>query len=312
MADETTSDALGRPAAATVLAAGTVLWRPGPGGPEVALVHRPKYDDWSLPKGKVDPGEHLAQTAVRETAEETGFLGVLGRFLGDVRYAVPGADGPVPKLVSYWAMAAPDGLFVPSAEVDELRWLSPETCLDALSRPADRGPVQALLAAPVKTTTVLLIRHGHAGTRASWPGPDDLRPLNALGRREAAALARVLPAFGPVAVASAGPARCVQTVDPLAAALGLTVESAPELSEAAYAADPEAAAGKVRALAGAGRPVAVCSQGGVIPGLLQALRDSRTGGSRTRSARKGSTWVLSFADGRLAAADYLPDVFPSA
>ncbi|MGH3744010.1 MAG: NUDIX hydrolase [Mycobacteriales bacterium] len=302
----------GAPGARTVLAAGTVLWRRGPSGPEIAVVHRPKYDDWSLPKGKVDPGEHPALTAVRETAEESGFHGALGRFLGQVRYGVRADAGTVPKIVSYWAMEASAGAFVPNAEVDRLRWLAAEDCLAVLSRPDDRAPVFELLAVPAAATTVLLVRHGHAGRRSSWPGPDDLRPLNLLGRREAAAIAAVLPAYGPVAVSAAEPLRCRQTVAPLAGALGVVVDAAPDLSESAYARHPDRAVARIRALAAAGRPVAVCSQGGVIPGLLRSLRDRHTRGRRTRAARKGSVWVLSFADGRLAAADYLPDVFPAA
>lgn len=299
-------------APATVLAAGTVLWRPGRGGPEIAVVHRPKYDDWSLPKGKVDPGEHPAVTAVRETREETGFRGSLGRFLGDVRYGVRGEAGLVPKVVSYWAMEAVAGDFLPNAEVDRLQWMAAEEGLAVLSRPDDRAPVRELLAAPLAATTVLLVRHGHAGSRSSWPGPDDLRPLNLLGHREAVALAAVLPAYGPVAVTAAEPVRCRQTVVPLAEALGVVVDSAPALSEQAYAHDPERTLAALRALAGAERPVAVCSQGGVIPGLVRSLRDRHTRGSRSRASRKGSVWVLSFADGRLVATDYLRDTFPVA
>jgi len=296
----------------TVLAAGTVLWRSGATGPEIAVVHRPRYDDWSLPKGKVDAGEHPAVTAVRETAEEAGYEGALGRFLGEVRYDVAGELGPVPKVVSYWAMEALGGTFTPNDEVDRLRWLSAENTLDALSRPDDRAPVRALLAAPASTTTVLLVRHGHAGSRASWQGPDDLRPLNALGRREAAAIAAVLPMYGPVAVVAAAPLRCVQTVAPLARAIGVAVEPAPDLSESAYHEHAERAVAYLGTLVAADRPVAVCSQGGVIPALLDSLWESDTSGPQGRPSHKGSVWVLSFAAGRLVAADYLRNLFPVA
>lgn len=296
----------------TVLAAGTVLWRSGPAGPQIAVVHRPKYDDWSLPKGKVDPGEHLAVTAVRETAEESGFAGALGRFLGEVRYDVQGEAGPVPKVVSYWAMEAHTGAFAPNAEVDRLRWLPSEEAIDALSRPVDRAPVDALLAAPLATTSVLLVRHGHAGSRTSWHGPDDLRPLSPLGHQEAAAIAAVLPAYGPVAVAAAAPLRCMQTVAPLATAIGVAVDAASDLTESAYGEHPERAVARIRALAAAGRSVVVCSQGGVIPGVIRLLRDADTRGPRSEAARKGSVWVLSFADDRLVAADYVPDLLPVA
>lgn len=294
----------------TVLAAGTVLWRTGPTGLEIALVHRPKYDDWSLPKGKAEAREHLAVTAVRETAEETGFRGVLGRFLGELHYDVPSEAGPIPKAVSYWAMEARGGSFTENTEVDRLRWVPAADAHDALTRADDRAPVQELLAAPASTTTVLLVRHGDAGSRASWQGPDDLRPLNAVGERQAAAIAAVVPMYGPVQVAAAQPLRCVQTVAPLAQVIGVAVDPAPGLSESTYEGDPGPATAYLGTLVDAGRPVAVCSQGGVIPGLLDSFWDSATRGPRTRVARKGSVWVLSFATGRLVAADYLQDLLP--
>lgn len=290
----------------TILAAGTVLWRPGCAEPEIALVHRPRYDDWSLPKGKVDPGEHLLTTAVRETFEETGFAGDLGAFLGEVRYDTDAG----PKVVSYWAMRASDGTFTAGAEVDALRWLPGTEALGALSRPADRAPVAALLGSPLPTTTVLLVRHGHAGSRAEWDGPDGLRPLNELGRREAAVIAAALPAYRPASVWSAGLVRCTQTVRPLADALGLPVQVLPAVSDAAWAAEPDRAVAAVCALAGSGRPVVVCSQGGAIPGLLDALADERTSGRRHDVPRKGSVWALSFAAGRLTAADYREALWP--
>jgi 8-oxo-dGTP pyrophosphatase MutT (NUDIX family) len=113
-----------------------VLWRRGSrdGAVEVAVVHRPKYDDWTLPKGKLDPGETPVQAALREVAEETGHRAVLGEPLGDVRYEVNGR----PKVVDYWAMEAADGNFVPHAEVDDIRWLPVTSAAQFLSYDLDR------------------------------------------------------------------------------------------------------------------------------------------------------------------------------
>ncbi|HEY4420564.1 MAG TPA: NUDIX hydrolase, partial [Pseudonocardia sp.] len=102
---------------ADVLAAGAVLWRPGIRGTELGLVHRPRYDDWTFPKGKLDAGETMPFAAVREVAEETGQRVRLGPALGDVHYSV--AEGE--KLVRYWGAEARGGEFVPGAETDELR-----------------------------------------------------------------------------------------------------------------------------------------------------------------------------------------------
>lgn len=118
-----------------VRAAGGVLWRPGRDGDvEVALVHRPKYDDWTLPKGKLDAGEGWLDAAVREVAEETGHSVEVGDALGDITYRVAGGD----KRVRYWAMRAAGGAFTPTSEVDALRWLPASQARWALTYDRDR------------------------------------------------------------------------------------------------------------------------------------------------------------------------------
>jgi 8-oxo-dGTP diphosphatase len=106
----------------------------------VLLVHRPKYDDWSLPKGKLDPGETFAQAALREVWEETGVRCELEGELPEVRYSVRGR----PKVVRYWLMRVVDDLgFEPNAEVDEVRWVSPEEAVEVLTYDRDKGVVAA-------------------------------------------------------------------------------------------------------------------------------------------------------------------------
>ncbi|MFI8325937.1 NUDIX hydrolase [Streptomyces sp. NPDC085529] len=131
-------------AAPPVLAAGCVLWRPAAGDGraiEIALVHRPKYDDWSHPKGKRKRGESAEACALREVLEETGHHCELGPRLPTVRYAVDGR----PKEVAYWAARALDGTFVPGPEVDRLRWLPPAEARTRLTQPRDRALLEALL-----------------------------------------------------------------------------------------------------------------------------------------------------------------------
>ncbi|MET7456611.1 NUDIX hydrolase [Streptomyces sp. NPDC005574] len=130
----------------TVQAAGCVLWRRSPVGGrlEVCLVHRPKYDDWSHPKGKLKPGEEPLAGALRETAEETGYTAVPGTRLPTVRYV---ADGR-PKQVRYWAAEAASGGFTPNDEVDRVLWLSPTAARDRLTQPRDRALVDDLLQIP--------------------------------------------------------------------------------------------------------------------------------------------------------------------
>ncbi|MFJ8147318.1 NUDIX hydrolase [Streptomyces sp. NPDC096094] len=135
----------------TVRAAGCVLWRRSPvdGELELCLVHRPKYDDWSHPKGKLKPGEDPLAGALREVAEETGYAAAPGAELPTVRYL---ADGR-PKEVRYWAAAATTGAFAPSDEVDRILWLAPAAARARLTQPRDRTLVDALLAThPLGTT----------------------------------------------------------------------------------------------------------------------------------------------------------------
>ncbi|MFC4000597.1 NUDIX domain-containing protein [Prauserella oleivorans] len=302
---------------AVTLAAGAVLWRPaGSGELEIAVVHRPRYDDWSLPKGKLDPGETPPVAAVRELEEETGFDAVLGRFLKRVEYPL----GTGRKTVDYFSARAGEGRFRPNEEVDELRWCSPAEAAGIVSYDTDRDVLRAFTELPADLTSVLLVRHGKAGKREEWAGDDDLRPLSDAGARQAQALRRLLWTFRPTRVLSAPLLRCVQTVQGLADDLGLEVVQEPMLSEKSYRSDPEGGRKRFLEIAAEGGTPVVCSQGGVIPGILSDLaeRERLTLASTTSggvAAKKGSVWQLSFATGegtpRLVAANYLPSALPT-
>ncbi|GAA2487833.1 NUDIX domain-containing protein [Nocardia seriolae] len=295
------------PVKANILAAGAVLWRPVPGSAdgslEIALVHRPKYDDWSLPKGKLDPGETPVITTVREVAEETGLNTRLGRYLGDVTYPVTGHRKL--KRVDYWAARILDGTFEANTEVDVLDWCPLDRVMDALSYPMDRTIVRNFLRQPADTAHLLLVRHGKAGRSDRGAADDDARPLEKAGRAQARALVPNLLAFGASEILSAPPARCVQTVTPLAEKLGVTVELEPLLSESGYAAAPDAARKRARDLVSADSVRVICSQGKVIPDLLQWWAAEDGISLPPARNRKGSAWVLSFHEGRLIAADHL-------
>jgi phosphohistidine phosphatase SixA/8-oxo-dGTP pyrophosphatase MutT (NUDIX family) len=288
----------------TVLAAGGVLWRRTDSQLQVALVHRPKYGDWSLPKGKLDPGEAAVVGAVREVHEETGFAGVPGRRLGESRYRVLHRGRDVEKTVQWWAIRAGEGEFVPDAEVDALRWLPLASAMARVSSGYDAGPLRAFAEHPPETTTVLLVRHGSAGSRESWEGADEQRPLDERGRQQARAAVDVLAAYGPERVLSAPLVRCTETVRPLADRLGLPVEAAPAAAESENLAGAKLLVDLLQDLSSAGRPVVVCSQGGVIPDAVSALAGA-AGIPVEARARKGSLWALTFTSSGLVDADHL-------
>nr|ABP46693.1 NUDIX hydrolase [Mycolicibacterium gilvum PYR-GCK] len=292
----------------SIMAAGAVLWRPqdGTDAPEIAIIHRPRYDDWSLPKGKVDPGETDTVATVREIGEETGFRSHLGRRLPTVTYPVDGAV----KKVRYWAARAVGGEFVPNDEVDEMKWLPADRAIAELGYPHDRKVVRRFLKLPADTKTVLIVRHGTAGDKKRYRGDDRKRPLDKHGRAQAESLVGQLLAFGAAELFAADRVRCRQTLEPLAEELGVSIAGEPTLTEEAYAEDRKAARARILDIAEtAGTPV-ICSQGKVIPDLI-AWWCERDGVRADKSRnRKGSTWVLSLAEGRLVAADHLSSALP--
>jgi 8-oxo-(d)GTP phosphatase len=298
-----------------IFAAGAVLWRPGDessgSGPLVAVVHRPRYDDWSLPKGKVEPGETEPVTAVREVEEETGYISELGRRLATVSYPVehrsrPGGDIEIgTKRVRYWTARAIGGEFAPNSEVDQLSWLPVKEAMTRLQYPYDRKVLRRFVKHPADTRTLMIVRHGSAGTKARYKGDDAKRPLDKRGRAQAESLVGQLLAFGATSVHAAPRVRCFQTVEPLAEELGVTITDEPTLTEEAYADDRRAARHRMLEIAKCdGRPV-ICTQGRVIPDLVAWWCD-RDGVRPDKSRnRKGSTWVLSFAGDKLVAADHI-------
>jgi phosphohistidine phosphatase SixA/8-oxo-dGTP pyrophosphatase MutT (NUDIX family) len=276
------------------------VWRSDGPSLLVALVHRPRYDDWSLPKGKLEPGEHPLINSVREVAEETGSLVEVGRRLISVEYEFSESV----KRVHYWAMRHVGGNHTPSKEVDEVRWLPADEASCLLSYDVDRDVLADFARYPAVTTTVLLIRHAKAGKRSAFAGVDQLRPLDKIGRRQARDAVALLTAFGPQRILAADRVRCEQTVEPLATRLALPIVSAPEFSDEAYAEHPQAAVRSLTALLNGPDASVVCSQGVAIPGLLQALEVPRGRHSGPYSCRKGSVWALTWAAGADIKADY--------
>jgi 8-oxo-(d)GTP phosphatase len=289
-----------------VRAAGAVLYRPAADGIEICLVHRPRYDDWALPKGKLDDGEHPLAGAVREVAEETGCAARPELRLPTVAYDLP--DG-TPKTVDYWLMRMDEaGPVQDTDEVDELAWLSPAEAAGRLSYDDERAVLAHLAGLPPVTDVVALVRHAHAGERKGWSGNDALRPVDEQGRGEAELIATALTPLRPRRLFAATPLRCKQTLEPLAAALG----GMPIVQDGAFAEPPDADQAPAKAKlaaqrlldlrAAAGTPV-VCSQGKIIPHLLAALRDEED--PVPYRTPKGSGWLLTWAGDRLLDASRL-------
>lgn len=298
--------------ARTTLAAGAVLWRgelTDPDSIRVACIHRPHYDDWSLAKGKVDPGESLIAAATREIEEETGYRVRLGKLIGKTVYPVKNTT----KVVYYWTGEVIGGQFQPNDEVDELRWLSVAAAKELLSYNLDRE----VLAKAAKRfqkpadARVLYVRHAHAHDREKWSGDDNLRPLDKKGRRQSEMLVPLLVPFAPTRIFSALPDRCQATVAPLADELGLDVHLDERFGDSAWIENMVDAQRAFMDVVAQGGVSVVCAQGDVIPGMVAWLSAQGTLPIDTDiHAKKGSTWVLSFCDGQLSGADYIPTALP--
>ena len=280
-----------------IRAAGCVLWRPGARGPEVALVHRSRYGDWTLPKGKCEPGEHALETAVREVAEETGVVVVLGRRLRSTRYR----RGERPKVVGYWAArpaaAGPLAGFVPNNEVDRLDWLPVPAARARLSYAHDADVLDAFVSGPVDTIACILLRHAAAGSKGTWPADDLLRPLDTQGLRDAEILARLLSCYAPRRVLSSAAERCVATVQPYAARAGVAIEIEPALTVSPAGGEPPdpmlSARQLIEELVSGPVSAVVCAHGEILPMLLD-WACARLGSKTPDNPRlaKGGFWVL--------------------
>lgn len=289
-------------------AAGGVLWRTGRNGTEVLLVHRPGYDDWSLPKGKPDRGENALQTAVREVTEETGLPFTVGPRLGHVTYELKGRT----KTVWYWSMQLDPAYSghphsVDVDEVDEFAWLPVAKASQVLTYPGDRQILRRFQAVGTVSISLLLVRHGRAGSRSKWHGPDCTRPLDGKGAKQAAALGSTVPAFGPDLIVAAPLTRCIQTAEPLALSTGLAIEEDDAISDAAYEADPQHIVDAITRFARSERRVVAVSQGITMRGVLDRLLAKHRDGHPTK---KGGLWALGMADGKIAVADYYASLLP--
>ncbi|QGU28546.1 NUDIX hydrolase [Microbacterium oryzae] len=260
-----------------VYAAGCVVWRELDGELLVLLVHRGKYRDVSLPKGKLDPGEMLPQTAVREIHEETGLRVALGPSVGQSVYIQPSGRE---KIVHYWAAEATTeaiqaSTFVPNKEIAGLEWVTVAAARERLSYPVDQDILDRFerlrRSASLRTFPIVVLRHGKAVSRDDWDGEDTDRPLHPRGKEQAKAVVGAVSAFGVRKIISSPAERCVKTVAPLSKALRRRVTKTSLISQDAWSdgtADVREVVGRrVRA----GRPSVLCSHRPVIPAILREL-----------------------------------------
>ena len=271
---DTPGDAVGAAQVEPVLAAGVLCWRRGAHELEVLMVHRPRYRDWSFPKGKLEDRELLPVCAVRELAEETGVLARLGRPLPQVCY--PDARG-LSKQVSYWAGTTIHARLrtASASEIDDVAWVPLSEAGARLTNPGDRVPLDTLArfaaAGELETSPVLVVRHATARPRDAWARADADRPLVAAGRRQAQALVALLDCWRPENVVSSPWRRCLQTLAPWVEVSGARVRTKGGLSERGFRRSAGKASKHITALVDRGRPALLCTHRPVLEGVMRTL-----------------------------------------
>ena len=278
-----------------VRAAGAVVTRKGG---DVLLVHRPKYDDWSFPKGKLDPGEHTVTAAVREVAEETGLDVRLGPALAPQRYRMSNGRW---KAVDYWTarVVGSDDVstYRVNEEIDAVEWVEWQAAMRRLTYPHDRDTLAEARPLRRKSRALVVLRHGRARARGGWKKDDRLRPLVKLGEAQAQRLVPLLAAFDVTSAHSSSSLRCVQTLAPYVDTTGWPTKVYDELSE--EGASVEAVVELVDALLDGGQSTVLCTHRPVVPTVLDALRVPDV------TLEPGGMLVVHHRKGRIVASEVL-------
>jgi 8-oxo-dGTP diphosphatase len=287
-----------------IYAAGAVLWRFGAKKRvEIALIHRPRYGDWSLPKGKLDANETMIGCAYREVMEETGHAAIFGPEIGDATYVVDG----VTKLVKYWsaqAVGEPTGKPNPT-EIDQILWLSPAEARKKLTLDDDRSIVDFFLEFGTGTTALVLLRHAKAIKREDWDGDDGDRPLGNIGQLQAK---RLLSKYLPYAIKevhSSDAMRCIETIEPMTRALQMHPIFSTDLSEYRFAKDKEVALDYAQDLMIRNQSAIICSHNPILPKVLKKLIGKKNFKELDQKLEPAEAWVLHHRDGEIIAIDWV-------
>ena len=253
---------------ANIQAAGAVVWRNNKDRTEVAIIHRPKYNDWSFPKGKLEVGESLIACAHREVFEETNIQTEFGPFLGDIEYLTP--DGK--KQVSFWAAKAITHKdFSPNSEVDQLKWVEVKKVKELLTLETDKKILAQFMKLDFDTKPFILLRHAKAITRDEWQGDDDDRPLDSLGQNQAKRLLSIYQVYNIEQIHTSDAVRCYDTINPMVKGLGIKLEVTGKLSESTYKKDKEKAFDYAKDLIKENVRILLCSHNPILPKMLNRL-----------------------------------------
>ena len=285
--------------------AGAVLWQAiDDGDVRIAIIHRPRYDDWSLPKGGVDAGESHIQAAFREVLEETGVKAIFGPEIGTVDYEVNG----VTKEVRYWLAEADQfNAATPNPEeVDAIEWLSISDAINKLSNSDDREIVRMAEEFGFGSTPLVLLSHAKALKRDLWDGDDGDRPLEHVGQIQAAKIPGIYAPYAIEKIYSSDAIRCVQTIEAMAAEYGITPIYSSEISEFGFEKDSERALDYALSVMLSDKPSVMCSHNPVLPKLVKKLIGKKNFKRLSAELKPGDSFVLHHRSGDVIAVDWTP------
>jgi 8-oxo-dGTP diphosphatase len=287
-----------------IRAAGALLWRENSSREvEIALVHRPQYDDWSLPKGKIDGDETALACAFREIHEETGIKARFTRQLGSIEYE----DNGSLKRVQYWVAesTSADTEFQANQEVDEIVWLTPENAMARTTHSSDKEIIERFLEIGGRTDTLIILRHAKALERGDWDGDDSLRTLDEKGQIQATNLIDHLAPFNLDEIYTSNFTRCVQTVEPLGENRHLQVTKVQSLNESTFEEDPERSVSFANAVKQDEKNILICSHNPVIPTMLRGILNTKLKNKDLIKLEPGDAWLVHRVKGEVVAVDYL-------
>jgi len=287
-----------------IRAAGAVIWRRNASDQiEIALVHRVKYQDWSIPKGKVEGKESLIACAYREVLEETGFSVRFGPKLGQISYLV----GAVVKTVTYWSakFLSVDGTPNPQ-EIDEVRWIVAEEALDFLTRELDRQIINQFLELDLDSKPLILLRHAKAIDRSEWSGEDTDRPLSAEGERQAKRLLANFKPYGIEEMHSSSAVRCYETITPMARAFNVDFFFTDSLSQDVHIKDRERPIKYIHRLLVNNYPVLLCSHNPILPETISSFVDKFGVEVAETKLNPADAWVVHHIEREVVSVEFLP------
>lgn len=287
-----------------VQAAGAVVWRKNDDDlVEILLVHRPRYGDWSLPKGKVEGRESLIACAYREVLEETGLEVRFGQHLGNITYQV--SEGL--KSVDYWSAKYIEVRGERDrAEIDEIAWVKFESLSQYSLSATDVEIIARFQVIDLDAKTLIMLRHAEAIPRSEWFGEDTDRPLATQGEFQAKRLIANLVPFMIEEIHTSSAVRCYETITPFARALNANYIFTDALSEDDFNKDPERSKKYFQKLLVNDHPTLICSHNPVLPNLLEKVAIKSGAEISVTKLKPSDSWIVHHVDKEVVAVDFMP------